>query len=193
MRTITSYKDITLKELIAVSELKDEDMNSVSTARKLVSIFYGSPDDMTVEDFWTKYWEVTAVLYLKPEVVKVDSFTLDGIEYKAIPAERLTTKEFIDFETLQNDNVFGNFTLLLGLAFTDGNDDGDYTELVRARAKKFETLDAETAQNALSFIFASLLNSAADTLRSLATTAKGEKQREAFKKMAEDLLASAGK
>lgn len=181
MRQIQSYKDITVAELVKVAEMKDIDLNSVAASRQLVSIFYGDPDTMSVEDFWNCYWEITAILYQKPEPQPIDSFVLDGVEYKVREFAETDTRTYTDFSDLSKQNPQQNLPLLLALSFTDGSDETNYTEAIQARAEKFNQLDAETALNALNFILSvwqTLMRSILDCLGSQADEATKKKVEE---------------
>lgn len=181
MRQIQSYKDITVAELVKVAEMKDIDLNSVAASRQLVSIFYGDPDTMSVEDFWNCYWEITAILYQKPEPQPIDSFTLDGVKYKVREFAETDTRTYTDFSDLSKQNPQQNLPLLLALSFTDGSDETNYTEAIQARAEKFNQLDAETALNALNFILSvwqTLMRSILDCLGSQADEATKKKVEE---------------
>lgn len=189
MREIHNYKDIKLFELIKVGEI--ENLETVEGARELVSLFHGNPDQFTIQEFWDAFWNLTAILYQKPEPKQITSFTLNGVEYHAKTAEELTAGEFIDFDTLSREKPIENTLTLLAIVFTDGTPDGDYVNAVQERMKKFETLDAETAISALSFIQAALVSCVRVMLGSL-DKAAGSKN-EMVRKLIADLKDGDGK
>lgn len=188
MRQIQSYSDISIEELIAVGHI--ENLESMEAARKIVELFYGSPDNMSIQTFWDCYWEVTAVLYQKPEPQPIDRFKLYDVEYRSKTLDEFSTKAFIDFDNLSREHPIDNILLLLAVCYTDGNEDENYVEGVKARAELFKHLDAETALNALHFFLTLLAGFAEVIVGSSPLTTHAKK--EELMKMLKDYRDSLG-
>lgn len=184
MREIKSLKDITVKELIALSKIKD--LSTMDGITKVVSIFYGKSDNLSLDEFFGKFTELSKVIFEQPELTPIDHFEFNGVTYKVKGIDEIQTKEFIDFDNLSRENPVENLPVLLAIAFTDGNEEGSYVKRTQERAKKFEELDAITAQSAMLFfqqLFVAFASSMVDCLP------KGvSKQKKAeLKKMLESL------
>ena len=184
MREIKSLKDITVRELIELSKIKD--ISTMEGTEKVVRIFYGKCDNLSLSEFLDKFTEIAKVVFEQPVLEPIDHFDLDGVTYRAKGVEEIQTKEFIDFDNLSRENPVENLPTLLAIVFSDGNTEGSYVKRTQERAKKFERLDALTAQSAMVFIqrlFVAFASSIVDSL----PKEVGEKKKAELKKMVESL------
>jgi hypothetical protein len=183
MREIKSLKDITVKELIALSKIKD--LSTMDGITKVVSIFYGKSDNLSLDEFFGKFTELSKVIFEQPELTPIDHFEFNGVTYTAKGMEEIQTKEFIDFDNISRENPVENLPVLLAIAFTDGNTEGSYVKRTQERAAKFESLDALTAQSAMLFFqqaFVAFANAIVGSLEGVSP-----KKKEELRKMLESL------
>ncbi len=173
--------EITVEQLIKFS-LIGEINNSIEDLAKILAVFTDVPvEKLPLGDFLEITSTLIVLLSTQPSQSPVTEFTLDGVKYIGRSAEELTTKEFIDFDTLSKDAV-ANLPTLLAIVFTEENErPGDYIKQVKERAAKFLKLDAETAQQALVFFSEEFLKYAEAMVGSLAST--NPKMKEIMKKM----------
>lgn len=183
MREIKSLKDITVKELIELSKVKD--VTTMEGVSKVINIFYGRCDSLPLADFFDKFSELSKVIFETPNLTPIENFVFNGVTYRAKPLDELSTKEFIDFDNLSRENPVENLPTLLAIVFTDGNEEGSYVKRTQERAAKFMSLDALTAQNAMVFIQRLLVTSARNMLGSLEGVSP--KKKEELRKMLESL------
>lgn len=189
MREIHSLKDITVRELIELSKVKD--ISTMEGTEKVVRIFYGKCDNLSLGEFLEKFTEIASVVFEQPALEPIDRFEFNGVAYRAKGVEEIQTKEFIDFDNLSRENPVENLPTLLAIVFTDGNEEGSYVKRIQERAERFLELDALTAQEAMVFIqrlFVAFANSMVDSL----PKGVSKKKKAELKKML-DSLGGAGK
>ena len=162
MREIKSLKDITVRELIELSKVKD--VSTMEGISKVMTIFYGKPDSLSLSEFLDRFTEIAKVVFEQPVLEPIDHFEFNGVIYRAKSLDELTTKEFIDFDSLSRENPIENLPTLLAIVFTDGNEDGSYVKRIQERAERFLELDALTAQNGMVFIQRLFVTSARNML-----------------------------
>lgn len=190
MREIHSLKDITVRELIELSKVKD--ISTMEGINKVMTIFYGKSDNLSLDGYFDKFAELSKVIFEQPALEPIDSFEFDGVTYKAKGVDEIQTKEFIDFDNLSRENPVENLPVLLAIVFSDGNEEGSYVKRTQERAEKFNRLDALTAQSAMLFIqqlFVAFASSMVDCL----PKGVSKKKKAELKKMLEGFQGGAGK
>lgn len=172
MKSIKSWSDITVGQLIAIKKLDlEHKSNTLATQSQLIKLLYGADaDNMPFDEYMDKVMEITEAFSTPLKGDYKPQVELCGKVYKAVPIENFTTREFTDFDTLARENNDDNLPLLLALIYRsddEKNDKGEYTETITHKSKLFaDNMDATTAVGAVSFFTNALLQYLRTTLLS---------------------------
>ena len=163
-----NISEMTVKNLIEFAGIGDLD-DSMENIGKIISIFTNEPlQTIKLDDFFEITNTLGELFTTNLNESPIKEFVLNGVRYIGRDIEDMTTKEFIDFDTLSNEPV-KNLPTLLAIIYTEAEPiEEDYTEGVKRRAEIFLNLDAESAQRALVFFSTGFLNYAKVMTESLA-------------------------
>lgn len=150
-----TLNDITVKQLIAIQSVKPDTMKGQKEA---VEIIFGvNADDMDIEEFFDKATQMSDLFTKGDKSFKRD-IVIDGVSLKAKDIKDFSTREFIDFDTLAQDDSKTNMTTLLALIYTNEDfDNMDYIESIGRKRELVEKMDAGTALGAIDFFSKALL------------------------------------
>lgn len=164
--------EITVEQLVNFNAL-GEIGNTINDMERLVRVFSNTGftiNDVSLEDFLDIVETLGKLLATKPVQRATEVFVLDGETYHCVEVEDLTTKEFIDFDTL-SENPVEKLPLLLAIAYRPEHDteltDKNYIDVLTSRAELFKKLDAQTAQEAICFFSQKFIEYAQHTAESL--------------------------
>lgn len=168
IRIPENISEMTVKNLIEFASLGELD-GSMENVGKIISVFTDEPiQTIKFEDFFEMTNILGELLTTKPSAESLTEFTLNGVKYVGKNIEDMTTKEFIDFDTLSNEPI-KNLPILLAIIYTEKEHiEEEYIAGVKRRADIFLNLDAESAQRGLVFFSTGFLNYAKAMVESLA-------------------------
>ena len=152
---INTINDITVKQLMDIQKINP---NSINGQKEVMRIIYDiDPDNISVEEFLNNIVSMPDIFVNGDKSFK-RTVTIDGIEFTAKDIKDFSTKEFIDFDTLAQDNN-ENMTTLLALIYSNETfDKMDYIQAITVKREMMEKLDAGTALGAIDFFSRALLS-----------------------------------
>lgn len=187
-----SWKDINVKQLIA---LQDVQANNLKAQNKVIEVLTGlNPEDLSFTDFMNVSLTLSDALSVPKNTQFKKEVEVGGKKFEAKDLKEFTTREFTDFDTLAGEGKNDNIPILLALIYSKGVE-GDYAETMKANAKLFENLDAETALSAINFFTTACLQFVKSTLASSEEAKQAMEKNPKLKeslKMLENYLDGAG-
>lgn len=149
-----TLNDITVKQIMEVQNINPTTLDG---QRKLIQCIFGiDPANLPFDEFLLKTAEI-------PEIFKVGdrSFKKDievaGVKLTARAIDQLSTREFIDFDTLAKEGNTALPTLLAIIYTNEHYSEMEYIAGVKEKAALLMDLDAGTALGAIDFFSHALL------------------------------------
>lgn len=199
MKTIESWKDITLNQMVELRKLEGK-INTLAGQRELMKIMLDvDANEIPFDEYVEQVFKLQEALNKPFSKTYHPTITIDGVQYKAKDIKEFSTREFTDFDSLAREDDSINFGLLLAIIYRPEGEKltaENYEETIRKRAEVFgEKMDADTAVGAVSFFTKSLLHYLRSTIVSSPAAKemmeKNPQMKESMKTL-EDFLAGDG-
>lgn len=159
-----SWKDVTINQLIEFQSINFEGISTKAVC-KIVEVFNKDKDasDLPLEDLYDIASAIYQLMTTQPEVNDgVDTYILDGVEYKVANVDEIDFQTFIDVNALKTEDQteqIKNLPLIISVVTEDKPMDGrEFADLIASK------MDILTATSVVVFFSKILANYITDFL-----------------------------